>query len=222
MVRTGHRPWSPARSVRAGRWYSASTLAVLAVGWFAVTTNLLSAALAATAVVFYVVGYTLLLKRRTAQNIVWGGAAGCMPVLIGWTAVTGSLAWEPCVLFAVVFCWTPPHYWPLSCGSRTITRPPASRCCRSSPTPTRRRGTDRLYSWGMVLASLLLTPVAGMNWLYTATAVVLGVLWMREAYVLRGKVRSGAEQSGAMRLFHGSISYLSLLFLAVAIDPFLG
>ena len=89
-------------------------LGVVAVAWLAVTTGWLPAVLALAAIAFYVVVYTMALKRRTPQNIVWGGAAGCMPVLIGWSAVTGSLSWAPVVLFAVIFFWTPPHYWPLS------------------------------------------------------------------------------------------------------------
>ena len=93
-------------------------------------TGWLPASLTAVAILFYVLVYTLVLKRRTAQNIVWGGAAGCMPVLIGWAAVTGSLAWAPVVLFGVVFFWTPPHFWALACGSRTTTPGPGCRCCR--------------------------------------------------------------------------------------------
>ena len=114
MVRTGHRPLVTGQVSPRGALVFGLTLSVVSVAWFALTTNLLSAALAAAAILAYAVGYTILLKRRTPQNIVWGGAAGCMQVLIGWTAVTGSLSWQPWVLFAVLFFWTPPHYWPLS------------------------------------------------------------------------------------------------------------
>ncbi len=163
----------------------------------------------------------MLLKRRTAQNIVWGGAAGCFPVLIGWAAVTGSLAWTPLVLFLIVFLWTPPHYWPLALRFKADYQ-----AARVPMLPAVADGHEVAtaivrYSWAMVGASLLLTPVAGMGLLYTVAAVVLGAAFLWEAHALLSRVRAGADPR-AMRLFHGSISYLSLLFLAVAIDPFLG
>ncbi len=222
MVRTQARPLVTGHiSVRSSSIFGV-VLSVASVALLALTVNILSAVLAAAAIGFYVFIYTMLLKRRTAQNIVWGGAAGCFPVLIGWAAVTDSLSWAPFVLFGIVFLWTPPHYWPLALRFKADYQ--AARVPMLPAVADAGAVATQIvwYSWAMVAMSLLLTPVAGMNWLYTATAVVLGVLWMREAYVLRGKVRSGAEQTGAMRLFHGSISYLSLLFLAVAIDPFLG
>lgn len=221
MVRTRQRPVvtgqiSPRRALTFG-----IVLSVLSVVLLAATVNLLSAALAAVAIGFYVFVYTMLLKRRTAQNIVWGGAAGCFPVLIGWSAVTGSLAWTPFVLFGVVFFWTPPHYWPLALRFSADYR--AARVPMLPAVRDTRHVADAIvaYSWAMVATSLLLTPVAPMGLLYTASALALGAAFLVEAYRLRSRVRAGAADAGAMRLFHGSISYLSLLFLAVAIDPFL-
>ena len=183
--------------------------------------NVLSAVLAAAAIGFYVFIYTMLLKRRTAQNIVWGGAAGCFPVLIGWSAITGSLSLTPFVLFGIVFFWTPPHYWPLALRFKAdyqAARVPMLPAVADSGAVA---SAIVRYSWAMVATSLLLTPVAGMSWLYTTAAVLLGGAFLYEAYALRSRVRAGAPDSRAMRLFHGSISYLSLLFLVVAIDPFL-
>jgi protoheme IX farnesyltransferase len=221
MVRTQQRPLvtgtiSAAHALRFGILLSVASVALLAL-----TVNVLSAVLAAAAIGFYVFIYTMLLKRRTAQNIVWGGAAGCFPVLIGWAAITDSLALTPFVLFGIVFFWTPPHYWPLALRFKAdyqaarVPMLPAVTDTGSVATAIVR------YSWAMVATSLLLTPVAGMTWLYTGAAALLGGLFLYEAYALRSRVRAGAADPRAMRLFHGSISYLSLLFLVVAIDPFL-
>jgi heme o synthase len=221
MVRTQQRPLvtgsiSASHALRFGILLSIASVALLAL-----TVNVLSAVLAAAAIGFYVFIYTMLLKRRTAQNIVWGGAAGCFPVLIGWAAITDSLALAPFVLFGIVFFWTPPHYWPLALRFKAdyqaarVPMLPAVADTGSVATAIVR------YSWAMVATSLLLTPVAGMTWLYTGAAALLGGLFLYEAYALRSRVRAGVAEPRAMRLFHGSISYLSLLFLVVAIDPFL-
>ena len=188
-----------------------------------VLVNPLSAWLALSAILFYVVVYSLGLKRRTSQNIVWGGAAGCMPVLIGWSAVTDSLSWAAWVLFGVIFLWTPPHYWPLSMRYRddydSVHVPMLGAV--SSPEHVARHIIR--YSWAMVACSLVLIPVAPMGLTYTVTAVALGAWFLVEAYRLRGRSR-GMElgsQVGAMRVFHVSITYLTLLFAAVALDPIL-
>lgn len=222
MVRTAQRPLVTGSITAASALRFGIGLSVVSVVVLGLTVNVLAAVLGAAAIGFYVFIYTMLLKRRTAQNIVWGGAAGCFPVLIGWAAVTGSLSWTPFVLFAIVFFWTPPHYWPLALrfradyqAARVPMLPAVSDDHRVSRAIVR-------YSWVMVFASLLLTPVAGMSWLYTISAAVLGAAFLWEAYALRTRVRAEAADVRAMRLFHGSISYLSLLFLAVAIDPFLG
>ena len=193
-------------------------LGVLASVELALTTNLLAAALAVAAIAFYVVVYTILLKRRTSQNIVWGGAAGCMPVLIGWSAVTGSLALAPWVLFAIIFFWTPPHYWPLAMRYRDDYAAAGVPMLPVVASEAVVAGRIVAYSWVMVAVSLLLlAPVGPAGAVYGVSAVVLGALFLREAHLLRARVKAGRE-AAPMRLFHWSITYLALLFLAVAVD----
>lgn len=199
------------------------TLAVVSTVWFAVLVNPLSAALSLGALLFYVVVYTLWLKRRTAQNIVWGGIAGCMPVFIGWSAVTGSVSWAAVVLFLVIFFWTPPHYWPLSMKVKedyARVGVPMLPVVASNTVVARQ---IVLYSWVMVGVSLLLWPLGYTGWFYPLVAVLAGAWWLKEAHALRARARAGVTGAGLkeMRLFHWSITYVSLLFLAVAVDPFL-
>ncbi len=185
--------------------------------------NPLSAALAVLANAFYVFIYTMVLKRRTTQNIVWGGIAGCFPALIGWTAVTGQLSWVPIVLFLVVFFWTPPHTWALALRYREDY---AKVDVPMLPVVKPARDVARQivgYSYVMVATSLLLWPVAGTGWFYPAAAVVLGAAFLVEAHLMRTRAsRSDAlNDVRPMRLFHWSNMYLSLLFVAVALDPLL-
>jgi len=221
MARTGHRPLVTGEvSPRAALGFGL-VLSMSSVAWFALLTNGLAAALTAAAILMYVVGYTLILKRRTPQNIVWGGAAGCMQILIGWAAVTGSLTWAPLVLFGVVFFWTPPHYWPLSLRFRDDY---AAAGVPMLPVvaPLSRVAREIIgYSWAMVATSLLLVPAGRMTMFYGVAAAILGAAFLWEAHGLLRRVRRGDADVRPMRLFHGSISYLALLFLAVAIDPFL-
>ena len=221
MARTGHRPIVTGEVSPRGALVFGLVLAVSSVVWFAATTNRLAALLTALAILMYVVGYTLLLKRRTPQNIVWGGAAGCMQILIGWTAVTGSLSWAPMVLFGVVFFWTPPHYWPLSLRFKDdYAAAGVPMLPVVAPLSTVAREIIG-YSWAMVLTSLLLVPAAHMTPFYAVAAVALGGGFLVEAHGLLRRVRRGDRDVKAMRLFHGSISYLALMFLVVAIDAFL-
>ncbi len=223
MDRTAHRPLvtgaiSPRNSVIFG-----TVLGIASVVWLATLVNTISAALAFGAIVLYVVFYTILLKRRTSQNIVWGGVAGCMPVLIGWSAVTGSLSWAALVLFLVVFFWTPPHYWPLSMRFKDDY---ANAGVPMLPVVADDIAVGKqivAYSWVTVAVSLALVPVAPMGWLYVITAVVSGAVFIIEAHRLLSRAKRGISGSalGAMRLFHYSISYLTLLFLGVAVDPLL-
>ncbi|MGH3331328.1 MAG: heme o synthase, partial [Nocardioidaceae bacterium] len=180
--------------------------------------NPLSAGLALAANVFYVVGYTMILKRRTTQNIVWGGAAGCFPALIGWTAVTGELAWAPVILFLVVFFWTPPHFWALAIRYRedyAAAEVPMLPVVAGAKVVARQIVT---YSYVMVATSLLLWPVAPTGWFYPAAAVVLGAGFLVEAHLLLGRAArsDNVVDLKPMRLFHWSNMYLSLLFVAVA------
>jgi protoheme IX farnesyltransferase len=201
----------------------ATVLAIVStlVLWFWV--NPLSAGLSLGANAFYVFVYTMFLKRRTTQNIVWGGLAGCFPALIGWTAVTNELAWAPVVLFAVVFFWTPPHTWALALRYREDY---ANVDVPMLPVVVPAEVVGRrvvAYSWAMVATSLLLWPVAGTGWFYPVAAAVLGAVFLVEAHRMWSRSR-GTEvlaEIKPMRLFHGSNLYLSLLFVAVALDPLL-
>ena len=191
-------------------------LGVFAVGFLWWQTNALAAGLALAAILFYVLVYTAVLKRRTSQNIVWGGAAGCMPVLIGWAAVTNSLSWAPLVLFGVIFFWTPPHYWPLAMKFRddyAKAGVPMLPVVASAKVVT---GQILIYSWAMVACSLLLWPLA-TGWIYGVTALVTGAWFLIEAHRLNRQVRRELKAK-PMRLFHLSITYLTVLFLAVAVD----
>ena len=197
-------------------------LGVVALAWLAVAVNGVSALLTGAAILVYVVGYTMILKRRTPQNIVWGGIAGCMPVLIGWSAVTGNLSWAAMALFGVIFFWTPPHYWPLSIRFR---RDYAAAGVPMLPVVSgdRRVAAHVIgYAAAMVGCSLALVPLASMTWVYAVVASVLGA-WFIGACVglYRRARRAGGGRLGEMRLFHLSITYLTLLFVAVAVDPFL-
>ncbi len=221
MHRTSARPLVTGEASPRGALVFGLTLAVLSTLWLGTLVNWLSAVLALGALLFYVVVYTMVLKRRTSQNIVWGGAAGCMPVLIGWSAVTGSVGWEAVILFLVVFFWTPPHYWPLSMKFRDDY---ANAGVPMLPVVEQFTVVARqivAYSWVMVLASLALIPVAPMGWVYVAGALVAGALFVGEAHRLH---RAAARGEGPavlkpMRLFHFSITYITILFLAVAVDP---
>jgi protoheme IX farnesyltransferase len=221
MRRTRRRPL-PVASVRPRQALAFGvTLGVAATLWLGLTVNWLSSALALAANLFYVFVYSIGLKRRTSSNIVWGGAAGCFPALIGWSAVTGELSWTPVVLFAVVFFWTPPHFWALAMRYREDYAAAGVPMLPVVATERRVAGQIVAYSWLMVTTSLLLWPVAGTGPLYPAVAAVVGALFLAEAHGLRRRVRSGLTgvALGPMRLFHWSNTYLTLLFVAVAIDP---
>lgn len=223
MHRTSSRPLVTGEvSPRSALWFGIA-LAVGSTAWLAVLVNPLSAVLALAALLFYVLVYTMLLKRRTSQNIVWGGAAGCMPALIGWSAVKNDVGWPAVILFLVIFFWTPPHYWPLSMKFRDDY---AAAHVPMLPVVERSVVVARqvvVYSWVMVATSLLLVPVASMGWVYLLGAVVSGALFVAEAHRLLRAARSGAGPAvlRPMRLFHFSITYVAILFLAVAVDPLL-
>jgi protoheme IX farnesyltransferase len=197
-----------------------AVLSTFVLGFFV---NWLSAGLALAASAFYLFVYTMVLKRRTTQNIVWGGLAGCFPALIGWTAVTGALAWPPVVLFLVVFLWTPPHTWALAMRYRedyASVDVPMLPVLRSGEAVARQIVA---YSWAMVAVSLALWPVADTGAVYPVAAVVLGAAFLVEAHLMWRRARHSDELSDIrpMRLFHWSNMYLSLLFVAVALDPLL-
>jgi len=219
MARTRRRPL-PAHEVEpANAVVFGIVLGVLSFTVLTLFVNLLSAFLALLAIAFYVVIYTMLMKRSTPQNIVIGGAAGALPPVIGWTAVTGDVGVPALLLFALVFYWTPPHFWALSLRIRkdyAAAGVPMLPVVKGIAETSRQIG---LYSLLMVAISLILWPVARLGPLYLAAAVVLGGIFLRQAWVLwRQGNAPEASTAQAIRLYRYSISYLALLFLAVAVD----
>jgi protoheme IX farnesyltransferase len=182
--------------------------------WLGMLVNVVAAALSLGALLFYVLVYTLALKRTTAQNIVIGGAAGAVPVLVGWVAVRGDLALAPLILFAIVFCWTPPHFWALAMRHR------ADYAAAGVPMLPVIRGNREttwnilLYSILLVAVTLLLFPVARMGAIYLAAVIVLGSVFVAKAV----KLWRRASPALAWGLFRYSITYLGLLFAAVMLD----
>ncbi|HKS49892.1 MAG TPA: heme o synthase [Amycolatopsis sp.] len=195
---------------------------VLGVGSFVMlyfTVNLLAAALAVATILFYIFVYTLVLKRRTAQNVVWGGAAGCMPVVIGWAAVTGTVQWPAFVMFGVIFFWTPPHTWALAMKYREDYERAGVPMLPVVATPEHVARQIVVYSWVMVGWTLLLLPAT--SWLYAAFAVLAGTWFLFYAHRLYAQVRSGVPAK-PMALFHRSNTYLMIVFCALAVDSAIG
>ena len=219
MTRTRRRPLpahevEPERAVVFG--LALGVVSFIVMAWFV---NLLAAFLTLLAIGFYVVVYTILLKRSTPQNIVIGGAAGALPPVIGWAAVTGSVGIPALILFALVFYWTPPHFWALSLRIRkdyAAAGVPMLPVVKGIPETTRQIA---LYTVLMVAISLVLWPVAHMGLIYLGAAVGLGTVFIWQAYALwRRSASEEASTKGAIALYRYSISYLTLLFLAVAVD----
>jgi heme o synthase len=180
--------------------------------------NWLAATLADAAILFYVFVYTIGLKRRTASNIVIGGAAGCFPVLVGWAAVTGRVGWPALILFAVIFFWTPPHFWALAMKFRADYAAASVPMLPVVASPATVARKILWYSYAMVAATLALAPYAG--WLYGCCAAGLGAWFLAEAHRLRGRIAAGGSPA-SMRLFHLSIAYLTALFVALAVTALL-
>jgi protoheme IX farnesyltransferase len=222
MRRTRRRPLARQAVSRQSALIFGLVLGVVSTVILAVLVNWQSASLALAANVFYVVGYTMWLKPRTAQNIVWGGAAGCFPTLIGWTAVHGSLDWPPVVLFLVVFFWTPPHFWALAMRYRedyAAAGVPMLPVVATAHTVARQ---ILGYAVVTVATSLVLWPVEHTGAVYPIIAMILGGFFVGEAALLLARSRSSDDLAilQPMRLFHLSNLYLTLLFLAVALVPF--
>ncbi len=222
MNRTRKRPTatgeiSPAKALTFGL-----VLGVVSLAWLGLLVNWASAGLTAAAILIYVVGYTMILKRRTPQNIVWGGAAGCMPVMIGWSAVTGTVGWPAVLLFLVVFFWTPPHYWPLSMKFR---RDYAAAGVPMLPVVAKDTKVAREmigYTIAMIACTLLLIPAAGMTWVYGVAATALGGWFLWSCVTLLRRAQDPARgKLKAMSVFHASITYLTLLSVAITVDVFL-
>ena len=219
MERTKGRPLvTGAMSPRAATIF-ASLIEIAAFVVLAIWVNVLSAWLALAATAFYIFIYTLWLKRRRKQTIVIGGAAGAVPVLIGWSAVTNSLAWAPVVLFAVIFIWTPPHFWALAVRYRDDYE--AADVPMLPVVASLRRTTTEILVYTIVLwaASMLVGPVAKLGWIYAIGAMLLGAFFTYDAVGLyRLAHKDQADVARAMRLFHFSITYLTALFVLMAVD----
>ena len=194
-------------------------LGILAAAVLLVFTTWQAAVLAVVAILFYVFVYSMWLKRRTSQNIVWGGLAGCMPVIIGWSAVTGSIGWPAWVFFGVIFFWTPPHTWALAMRYRADY---AAAGVPMLPVVASDREVVRqivLYSWAMVACSMLLIPAS--SWIYAAVAVPAGLCFLALAHLLHTRVLKGAAAK-PMTLFHLSNLYLTAVSVAWAVDAAIG
>ncbi len=219
MHRTRNRPLVTGAMTPRAALIFAVTLEVAAFFELWSLVNLLSAILAASATAFYVFVYTLWLKRRSSQNIVIGGAAGAVPVLVGWAAVTGTLSWPPVVLFAIIFIWTPPHFWALAVRYRDDYRAADVPMLPAVASLVRTTREILLYTVALVAVSLLFAAVAHMGVVYTATAAVLGAVFVGMAGRLWWKARGdGATGRDAMAVFGYSITYLTLLFVVMAGD----
>lgn len=214
MERTKDRPLVTGVVSPRNALVFAITLEVVAFAWLVAFVNLLSAVLAVSATLFYVFVYTLWLKRTSTQNIVIGGAAGAVPVLVGWSAVTNSLGWAPIVLFLVIFYWTPPHFWALAIRYRddyAKAEVPMLPVVASLETTARR---ILFYTVILVALTLVFAPVADMGAIYLASALALGAVFTAFALSLRRDPSEGT----AMRLFTYSITYITLLFGAIVVD----
>ena len=221
MDRTAHRPLVTGKVTVRGAVALGITLSLLSVIWLESQVNTLSALFAASAIVFYVCVYTLLLKRRTSSNIVWGGAAGCFPVLIGWAAVTNSISLAPIVLFLIVFWWTPPHYWPLSMQYQKDYENAGIPMLPVVANREKVASQIAIYSWIMVATTLVLPLVSELSIVYVLGAIILNLIFMREVYALKNRAKSDDLDINPMKLFHWSITWLALLFFLIGLDPLL-
>ncbi|MDT7738872.1 MAG: heme o synthase [Mycobacterium sp.] len=215
MKRTARRPLARAAVPIGNALVFGLALSIASFFWLWRTTNLLSGLLAVGTIAFYVFIYTLLLKRRTSQNVVWGGAAGCMPVMIAWSAVTGTIGWQALAMFAIIFFWTPPHTWALAMRYKEDYK--AAGVPMLPVVATERQVTRQIlfYTWLTVAATLVLALAAG--WLYTVVAVLAGVWFLAMAHQLYAGVRRG-EAVKPLRLFLQSNNYLAVVFCALALD----
>ncbi|MGZ4795875.1 MAG: heme o synthase [Acidimicrobiia bacterium] len=214
MPRTHSRPLPAGDVSPTAALVFGLVLEAVAFVWLTFTVNLLSAALSVSAMLFYVFVYTIWLKPRSPQNIVIGGAAGAVPALVGWAAVTNSLSASAWVMFAIVFCWTPPHFWALSVRYREDY---AKAGIPMLPVVVGTAAAARqilVYAVVTVVVSFALVPVSGLGWIYGAASLLLGVMFVLAAANLLRK----PTPEGALKLFHFSNTYLAALFVAIAAD----
>jgi len=215
MKRTALRPLARASVPTRHALIFGLVLTAGSFAWLWWTTNLLSGVLALATIAFYVFVYTLLLKRRTSQNVVWGGAAGCMPVMIGWSAVTGTIQWPALVMFLIIFFWTPPHTWALAMRYKEDYK--AAGVPMLPVVATERQVTRQIliYTWLTVLTTLSLALATG--WLYASVAALAGAWFLVMAHQLYAGVKRG-EPVKPLRLFLQSNNYLAVVFCALAVD----
>ena len=214
MERTKNRPLVTGLIAPRNALVFAVGLEIVAFAVLWAGANLLAACLCMSATLFYVFIYSLWLKRTSKQNIVIGGAAGAVPVLVGWAAVTNSLAWEPWLLFLVIFLWTPPHFWALAIRHSDEYRAAGVPMLPAVETPAKVATAMTVYCAATVVASLALVWVADLGLVYSVTAGLLGAVFLGGTIAL-GRAPSAA---GSMRLFSFSITYLSVLFVALTVD----
>ena len=219
MKRTERRPLARAAVPTSHAFVFGVVLGLGSFAWLWWAANLLSGLLVVGTILFYVFVYTLGLKRRTSQNVVWGGAAGCMPVLVGWSAVTGTIGWQSLVLFAVIFFWTPPHTWALAMRYKEDYK--AAGVPMLPVVATEEKVTKQIvvYTWLTVFATIALIPATGV--VYAAVAVAAGAWFLLMAHQLYAGVRRG-ESVKPLKLFLQSNNYLAIVFCGLAVDSVLG
>jgi protoheme IX farnesyltransferase len=223
MKRTENRPLVTGELTPREALVFSWVIGVLSILILAFGANLLAAGLGVAAIFFYVVVYSLILKRRTEQNIVWGGIAGCFPVVIAWAAVRETIEWPAIVLFLIIFLWTPPHYWPLSLKYKKDYQEAEVPMLGAVASARVVSSQVVLYAWATVACSLLLVPLGWAGIVYTAVALVTGGWFVYECHVLYGESQKpDYNDKKAMKVFHLSITYLTLVFVALAVDPFVG
>ncbi|MGV9743366.1 heme o synthase [Rhodococcus zopfii] len=218
MKRTALRPLARQAVPTRNAFVFGMLLGIASFAWLWWRANLLAGALVVATIAFYVLVYTMVLKRRTWQNVVWGGAAGCMPVMVGWAAVTGSLSWEPLVLFLVIFFWTPPHTWALAMRYKEDYKAAGVPMLPVIATEQHVTKQILIYTWATVLATLVLVPAAGV--VYAAVALLAGAWFVFIAHQLYNSVRGGASVK-PLKLFLQSNNYLAVVCLGLAVDSVL-
>ncbi|MFD4182979.1 heme o synthase [Rhodococcus sp. NPDC058514] len=219
MKRTARRPLARLAVPTSHALIFGLLLGAASFVWLWWATYPLAAVLIVLTIAFYVLVYTMVLKRRTWQNVIWGGAAGCMPVMVGWAAVTGSISWEPIVLFLVIFFWTPPHTWALAMRYKEDYKAAGVPMLPVIATEERVTKQILVYTWLTVLTTLALVPAAG--YIYAAVAFVAGAWFLLMAHQLYAGVRRG-EPVKPLRLFLQSNNYLAVVFCGLAVDAVLG
>ncbi|QCQ90982.1 heme o synthase [Rhodococcus sp. SGAir0479] len=219
MKRTALRPLARQAVPTRNAFVFGMTLGIASFAWLWWRANLLAGFLVVLTIAFYVLVYTMVLKRRTWQNVIWGGAAGCMPVMVGWAAVTGSLSWEPVVLFLIIFFWTPPHTWALAMRYKEDYKAAGVPMLPVIASETHVTKQIVIYTWATVLASLALVPAAG--WIYAIVTLLAGAWFLFVAHQLNHSVRNGGSVK-PLKLFLQSNNYLAVVCCGLAVDSVLG